>query len=118
VRRGTARRYPLGMPKRQFVFTLPAPRPGEAAPPLGTPAALVGALSAFNTAPDGGPSKALGTQRLHGPGFVVDIPDGQPQITQAMITVTEEDTAWPVLVRICKSLGWKMVDLESGRSFG
>ncbi len=106
------------MPKRQFVFTRPAPKPGEPAPPLGSPKELMAALAGFNTAPDGGPTKAMGTQRLHGPGFVVDIPDGQPLIAQAMITVSEEDTAWPVLVRICKANGWKMVDLESGRSFG
>lgn len=106
------------MPKRQFVFMKPPPAPGAPAEALGSPKALVEALARFNTAPDGSGGKALGTQRLHGPGFVVDFPDGQPSIQQAMITVAEEDTAWPVLVRICKTLGWKMIDLESGRSFG
>lgn len=105
------------MPKRQFVFMLPA-APGQAPPPLGTARSVVEALARFNTATDGAPSKAIGMTRLHGPGFIVEFPDAQPSVAQAMITVLEEDTAWPVLVRICKVLGWKMIDLESGRSFG
>ena len=34
------------------------------------------------------------------------------------IDVAHEEIAMPVLMRLCKTLGWAMTDLETGRSFG
>jgi hypothetical protein len=34
------------------------------------------------------------------------------------VTLIDEDTAWPVLMRLVKNLPWKLLDLETGRSFG
>jgi hypothetical protein len=90
---------------------------GGAPGPLGTYREIRDALARFNTAPDG--SKAsLGLHRLHAPGFVLEIPAAADEIQQAMVTMNEEEIAWPVLQRICENLKWKMVDLETGRSFG
>lgn len=86
--------------------------------PLGTLRQVLDELSRFNTAPDGSPGDGMGLCRLHGPGMVLDVPASGENISQAMVTITEEEMAWPVLARICKELRWKMVDLETGRAFG
>lgn len=101
------------MAKSRQLALMKAGTPG----PLGTFKEVRDALARFNTAPDG--SKAsMGLHRLHAPGFVVEIPTAVEEIQQAMVTMNEEEIAWPVLQRICRELKWKMVDLESGRSFG
>lgn len=112
------------MGRRQIVLTRadPAatPRAGEPAPllPLGTLAEVLAAFARCNTAPDGGPKKRGGSEVLYGPGLVVDVPTFGPHVTQAMVSITDDDIAFPVLQRLCKTTGWRMVDLESGRAFG
>jgi len=92
---------------------------GAEAEPLGTPREVVSALAAFNTAPDGAPkSPAAVTMKLHGPGFVAEISTTQDEIAQILVTMLEEDIAWPVLMRIRKRLGWAMMDLDTGRTMG
>lgn len=86
--------------------------------PLGTARELVAALAAFNTAPDGSKTARLATAILHGPGMTVEYATAQDPVTQAMVSVYEADTAWPVLSRICRATGWKMQDTESGQVFG
>lgn len=89
---------------------------GEAGP-LGTFREIRDALARFNTAPDGA-GATMGLHRLHAPGFVLELSAAMDEIQQVMVTMNEEEIAWPVLQRICRELKWKMVDLESGRSFG
>ncbi len=90
--------------------------------PLGTVAELVETLARYNIAPDGsgqqGMGEALGMAVLHGPGMVVEIPTGGDEVAQVMVTLTDEDFAWAVLIRLCKIEHWKMLDPESGRTFG
>ena len=94
-------------------------KPGDAAPPLGSLAAVRTFLANYNTASDGSPPRpGTGTEVLYGPGMIVELPTAQDTVTQAMVTVNDEDTAMPVLLRACRALGWAMVDLESGRTFG
>ncbi|MCH8271572.1 MAG: hypothetical protein IH985_10235, partial [Planctomycetes bacterium] len=50
--------------------------------------------------------------------MVVEIPLGVDPVTQAMVTLVEEDIAWPVLMRLCQTTRWSMMDLETGRTFG
>lgn len=94
---------------------------------LGTCRQIIEALSRFNVSPDGsGPDllgETPGMATLYGPGCIVEIPtggepDSKQELSQAMITVTDDDFAWPVLSRICKTNSWKMMDPESGRMFG
>ncbi|MBX3322562.1 MAG: hypothetical protein KF757_06185 [Phycisphaeraceae bacterium] len=49
---------------------------------------------------------------------MIEYPTTQDAIQQAIVTVTDQDVAWPVLSRICRSLGWKLQDMESGQTFG
>lgn len=105
--------------KRQIVL-MKARRPGAEASemsPLGSAADVVAALSNYNTGPDGGPP-GLGTMTMYGPGMVVLMPTTQKTITQLIAHLTDEEIALPVLLRACKALGWAMMDMESGRTFG
>ncbi|GMV24825.1 MAG: hypothetical protein AMXMBFR58_08560 [Phycisphaerae bacterium] len=104
--------------KRQFVLMASQTAPGGGMATLGSAKEVKAILECFNTAPDGGPRKSLGTEMLYGPGMVMDIPTSSESITQIMVSVTDEEIAWPVLSRLCRAQGWKMVDLESGRTFG
>lgn len=105
---------------RQWVlmkFSEPAKRPGGSRPqsPLGSLQQVKEALAKFNTAADGGESSRIGTELLHGPGFVVEVPNAQTEVSQAMITAQEDDIAWPVVSRICRTYGWSVTDLDSGQ---
>lgn len=104
------------MPKRQLVLVKHAD-PAREPEPLGTLADVEKALADFNTAPDG--AKPGGAVRsLYGPGMIIEVATSQREILQAMVTVSEEETAWPVLSRLCRRLGWKMMDIDSGNVFG
>jgi hypothetical protein len=50
--------------------------------------------------------------------MMVEIPTTTDSVAQAMVTMTDDEIAWPVLERACRALKWKLVDLETGRSFG
>ncbi len=93
--------------------------------PLGSFRDTLAALAPFNVSADGsgphGLGEVPGMAVLFGPGFTVEIPfdgDRRTDVNQVMATVTDEDFAWPVLSRMCRTNGWKMMDPESGRTFG
>ena len=87
--------------------------------PLGNYAEVVDALGALNTAPDGSKDpESFGL--LYGPGFIVQLPMVGPKdpVSQIAVSIQEEEMAWPVLSRVCRRLGWMMMDPGSGRTFG
>jgi hypothetical protein len=93
--------------------------------PLGTLRELLAIVGRFNIAGDGSGAGGMGTvpgmNVLYGPGCIMEVPgDGDPKtdVNQVMVTVTDEDFAWPVLSRLCKEQKWKMMDPDSGRMFG
>ncbi|HZW09001.1 MAG TPA: hypothetical protein VFF69_03780 [Phycisphaerales bacterium] len=90
---------------------------GDEPRPLGTRPEIKRLLADFNTAPDGAPEGSLGLERLHGPGFVVELPTSIDEPMQVLATINDDETAWPVLSRICRKLGWSLIDGESGRAF-
>lgn len=85
--------------------------------PLGTVSEVIDALRDFNTAPDGTPESA---HVLYGPGFIAQLPmvGARDPVGQILLSVSEEDSAWPVLANICARLRWKLMDPSSGRMFG
>ncbi|MFG0283296.1 MAG: hypothetical protein ACF8R7_02645 [Phycisphaerales bacterium JB039] len=105
------------MAKRQIVLTRGLDDEGFALS-MGSVDEVVEALERFNTAPDGSARAGAATLILHGPGLVVEFPTALEDVRQALVTLIDEDTAWPVLTRLCKALRWTMVDPQSGRSFG
>ena len=103
--------------KRRQLVLMGAERKG-AAEPLGTRKELLQTLSCFNTGPDGGAPSTGGTEFLYGPGMVIEVPTTTDQVTQAIASISDEDIALPVLMKLCKQLQWRMMDIESGRMFG
>jgi hypothetical protein len=92
---------------------------------LGSFKEVLSAAGRFNVGSDGsgfgGYGDVPGMVVLYGPGFTLEIPgDGSPrtEVNQVMASVTDEDFAWPVLSRMCKANSWKMMDPDSGRTFG
>jgi hypothetical protein len=89
---------------------------------LGDLREVVRSLAPYNTAPDGsgaeGLGERLGLAMLYGPGFIMEVPTGNDDVAQLLVTVTDEDFAWAVLMRLTRGLGLKMMDPETGRTFG
>lgn len=105
------------MAKRRQVVLTRKPAQGETLP-LGARREVGDTFARYNTCADGGPARGAGTETLYGPGMIVELPVASPSIVQAMVSMTDEELALPVLMRLCKEQGWQMVDLESGRAFG
>ena len=116
--------------KRTLVLLNPATG-SDGAAPLGSLREVRRALGMSNIAPDGsGPSgygERLGVGLFFGPGMVLEValteePDTNrgegPEVRQVLVTITDEDFAFPVLMRLCKQNQWQMMDAESGRTFG
>lgn len=89
-----------------------------AAGPLGSARDVREILARANTAPDGSGKSTSGLERLHGPGMVVEFSTSQDPVTQAVASLNDDDLALPVLFRLCKAQGWRLMDVESGRTFG
>lgn len=83
--------------------------------PLGRLREVRETLAAFNTSEDGSGSEHAPTLRLHGPGLTLEVATSADPVTQAMASINDESIAWPVLERICRSLRWRLMDMESGR---
>lgn len=103
--------------RRQIVLMRKKPPNAAEMEPIGNPQEVLWMLAPFNTAPDGG-TPGMGTLTLYGPGMTVLMPTTQKAITQLIANLQEEEMAMPVLLRACKALGWVMMDMESGRTFG
>ncbi len=85
--------------------------------PLGTYREVIEQVADSNVASDGAP-ESLGL--LYGPGITLQMPMVGPDdpVMQVMVSMDEEEMAWPVLTRMCRRLQWKMLDPDSGRTFG
>lgn len=86
--------------------------------PLGSLKQVRERLASYNTSHDGSITRNTATELLHGPGIVVEIATSLDPVSQAIVTLNDEDIGLPVLFRMCRALGWKMMDMETGRSFG
>ncbi len=86
--------------------------------PLGSLRQVRERLANFNTSHDGSIARNTATEILHGPGLVVEIATSLDPVSQAIVTLNDEDIALPVLFRMCKAHGWKMMDMDTGRTFG
>lgn len=109
-----------GVAKKRVVILVSASNNEDEA--LGAKQEFVDRLGAYNIAPDGsgpeGMGSALGMAVLHGPGLVLEFAAATDEVRQAMVTLTDEPFAWPVLMNACRHEGWAMMDPESGRRFG
>jgi hypothetical protein len=102
--------------RRQIVLSRQSDGENAELTPLGKPDEVLAALAVFNTAPDGSPP-GLGAITLYGPGMAMTMPTTQPEVTQLIANLSDEEIALPVLMRMCKSLEWSMTDMETGMKF-
>jgi hypothetical protein len=115
------------MGKRRTLLILKASEalPGGGLPALGSLKDVIAMFGAGNVAPDGAGTLGLGDRPgsalFHGPGLVAEVPldpdQPNPDVKQILVGVTDDDFAWPVLSRLCKTHGWKLMDPDSGRTF-
>ena len=107
---------------KQLILVKPEPgaEPGTVGQmqPMGKVQAIARELVGYNTSGDGSKGSALGTERLFGPGFTMQLPTTTDTVPPIMASVSEQDTAWPVLAKICRAMGWRMQDMETGAVFG
>lgn len=91
----------------------------EGLPALGTVLAVLGALARYNTGTDGTVTKnGSGAVMMYGPGMVMEMVPIDGEVKQVMVTMTDDDFAFPVLMRLCREQRWTMLDPETGRRFG
>jgi hypothetical protein len=95
---------------QQFVILSRDPASNNGMAPIGRRDEIVHTLSRFNTAPE-----RDGDDVLYGPGIRIEMPPGQETVTQMLMSITEEEIAWLVVMRLARELKWKILDPESGR---
>lgn len=79
---------------------------------LGSRGELESALAIRNTT-----AEAAGCDVLFGPGIELHLAPNQDPIMQMMLTISDEDIGWTVIMRIARDLHWKILDPNSGREF-
>lgn len=108
-----------GVSRRRRQLVLLGPAAGDpadsASTPLGRLASVLATLANFNTSCEAEPDVQQPTVRLYGPGMTMEVPTASDPLTQAIISVHDETTAWPVLERLGRATGWRLMDMESGR---
>jgi hypothetical protein len=95
---------------QQFVILSKQASSANGMAPLGSRKQLLGDLAHYNTAPE-----TEGEDVLYGPGIRLELPPAQDSIRQILLTVTEEEIAWHVIMRLAKTFNWKIVDTNTGR---
>lgn len=99
--------------------TDPAHDDAEGMPALGTIEELAGIFGRYNTASDNGvrADGSLSGTMMHGPGMYLEIfsDDARAPVRQVMVTMTDQDFAFPVLTRMAREQGWTLLDPESGQ---
>lgn len=87
-------------------------------PALGSMKQVRDTLSRYNTSGDGAPpdrAAEMSLATLYGPGLVCEMSTADDEVRQIMVTMTDEDFAFPVLARLCRENKWTMMDPESGQ---
>ena len=97
------------MSSQQFVILSRDEAPGEGLAPLGSRKEITSQLGPYNTAPETDDGDIL-----YGPGIRIELPPSDP-VTQMLMTVTEEEIAWLVIMRLAKGMNWKLLDPATGR---
>jgi hypothetical protein len=98
------------VPAQQFAILSKQPSTSSGMSPIGRRSELVATLSRYNTNPE-----REGDDVLYGPGIRIELPPGQDNVNQMLMTITEEEIAWLVIMRLSRALNWKIVDPNTGR---
>lgn len=98
------------MPRRQLVILSRHSDKDGGLSPLGNRRDIEDALSLRNTASD-----RPGGHVLYGPGIELELPPEQDPVLQMLLTVSDEDIAWSVILRLAREMQWKILDPSNGR---
>lgn len=98
------------MSRRQFVILSRSGPKDGALSPIGRRRDIVEGLAHCNTAPE-----TDGADVLYGPGIEIELPPGQDPVPQMLLSITDDDIAWVVVIRLAREFGWKILDPNSGR---
>jgi hypothetical protein len=98
------------VPAQQYVILSKQPASANGMAAIGRRSEIIGTLASYNTAPE-----REGEDVLYGPGIRIELPPGQDKVSQMLMTVTEEEIAWLVIMRLAHALQWKIVDPNTGR---
>ena len=96
--------------KQLVILAANEPSPNDQLPPLGRRGEILESLAACNTGPE-----QPGDDLLYGPGILIELPPAQDPVSQMLLTLTEEEIGWLVVMRLSKKFQWKIFDPESGR---
>lgn len=99
------------MARREFVIQSRNETTDGGLAPLGSRRDIEASLATRNTAPE-----REGGGRLYGPGIEIDLAPDQDPVLQMLLTVSDEDIAWNVILRLARELQWKIVDPNTGRA--
>ena len=98
---------------QQFVILSRDPATDNGMAPIGPRSDIIRKLTQFNTSPE-----QEGDDVLYGPGILIELPPDQDPVAQMLMSITEEEIAWLVVMRLVKELHWKILDPETGRELG
>ncbi|MCE9618833.1 MAG: hypothetical protein K8R92_02865 [Planctomycetes bacterium] len=98
------------MSKRQLVILSRTNNKDGSLGPLGSRSDVVKSLSVRNTA-----AESEGGDTLYGPGIEIELPPYQDPVLQMLLTISDDDIAWVVIMKLAKDLQWKVLDPASGR---
>lgn len=100
------------MARRQFVILSRQPAVDGALAPIGSRSSVIEGLAHCNTAPE-----SPGGDVLFGPGVEFELPPGQDPVHQMLLSISDDDIAWVVIMRVAREFGWKILDPQTGREF-
>jgi hypothetical protein len=98
------------MAKRKFVILSRDEPVDGAMAPIGTRAEVMAGLAHCNTAPE-----VDNGDVLYGPGVEFELPPGQDPVQQMLLSISDDDIAWVVIMRVAREFGWKVLDPTTGR---
>lgn len=98
------------MPSSQLVILARTSGTSGELAPIASRSEILRQLELRNTGPE-----RKGDDLLYGPGIEIQLAPGQDPITQMLLTITDEDIAWVVIIRLAKELNWKIFDPYTGR---
>ncbi len=98
------------MAKRTFVIMSRNPPVEGDLAPIGSRAQVMEGLAHCNTAPE-----VKDGDVLYGPGVEFELPPGQDPVQQILLSISDDDIAWVVIMRVAREFGWKVVDPTTGR---
>ncbi|MDA1007424.1 MAG: hypothetical protein O2800_00270 [Planctomycetota bacterium] len=98
---------------RQFAISARHRNDDGSMPPIGRRDELLSQFATINTYPE-----SVGSDQLFAPGVTMELPSTDLEPTQILMSIDDEDIAWPYIMRLVKTIPVRILDVESGRELG